>query len=98
MQSFHKRVTFGVFRAWRNLGVLPQGQVPSDEEFDSVNDLVTPMLEDLSAWNICFVPDLEAIEDEKFLALGHILADRKSSEFGAMGRSGLVRVHQYRKA
>ena len=76
-----------VFRALRNLGVLPQGQVPSDEEFDSVNDLVVPVLEDLSARNICFVPDFEAIDDEKFLALGHILADRMRSEFGAMGSS-----------
>ena len=74
-----------VFRALRNLGVLPQGQVPSDEEFDSVNDLVGPVLEDLSARNICFVPDFEAIDDEKFF--GHILADRMRSEFGAMGSS-----------
>ena len=71
-----------VLRALKNLGVLPQGSTASTEEYDSVDDMVVPTLEDLSARNITFIPDLEAIDDEKFIALGNILASRCRVEFG----------------
>ena len=74
-----------VHRALRNLGALPQGQNPSDEEYDSVNDLIEPLLAQLKALEIVTVRDPNDVEDEVFLDLGHILADAARSEFGNLG-------------
>jgi hypothetical protein len=71
-----------VHRALKNLGVLPQGQSPSAEEFNSIDALIEPMIEDLIARNIVFVESAEAIDDKYFLALGHVLAGLAQSEFG----------------
>lgn len=74
-----------VLRALKNLGVLPQGSTPSDEDYDSMDDLVTPLLEELSALNIVYVSDQEAIDDSVFLSLANLLADRARPEAGSEG-------------
>ena len=74
-----------VYRALRNLGALPQGQTPSAEEYDSVDDLVVPVLAQLKALEIVTVRDPDAIDDAVFLDLGHVLADAARSEFGNLG-------------
>ncbi len=74
-----------VHRALRNLGVLAQGQTPSDEDYDSVNDLMDPLFAELASREIVTVPDPEHIDDDVFLALGHCLAGAARSEFGVLG-------------
>jgi hypothetical protein len=71
-----------VYRALRNLGVLPMGQNPGAEENNSVDALIDPMIEDLIARDIVFVEDVDAIEDKYFVHLGHILAGQCAAEFG----------------
>jgi hypothetical protein len=71
-----------VHRALKNLGVLPQGQTPSAEEYNSVNALIDPMTEELIGRDIVFIESPEAIEDRYFLALGHVLAGQAAAEFG----------------
>lgn len=71
-----------VYRALRNLGVLPQGQTPSAEEYNSVDALVEPMIEDLIGRDIVFIESAESIEDKYFLSLGHVLAGQAAAEFG----------------
>jgi hypothetical protein len=71
-----------VHRALKNLGVLPQGQSPSAEEYNSVDDLVEPMVEDLLGRDIVFLESTEVFEDRFFLALGHVLAGQAAAEFG----------------
>ncbi len=76
-----------VHRALRNLGALPQGQNPSDEEFDSVNDLIKPLLAKLHSMDIVTVRDPNNVDDDVFLSVGHLLADAARSEFGSLGNA-----------
>jgi hypothetical protein len=71
-----------VHRALYNLGVLPQGQNPGAEEYNQVDALVDPMVEDLIARDVCFIESVDAIEDKYFLHLGHVLAGHSQSLFG----------------
>jgi hypothetical protein len=71
-----------VYRALYNLGVLPQGQNPGNEEYNAVDGLVDPMLEELIAKDVAFIEDVEAIEDKYFLALGAVLAGHAAPVFG----------------
>lgn len=71
-----------IHRALKNLGVLPQGQNPSAEEYNAVDAIVDPMIEDLIGRDIVFIEDVDAIEDQYFLHLGHVLAGQCAAEFG----------------
>ena len=71
-----------IHRALRNLGVLPQGQSPSAEEYQSVDDLIDPMLANLKERNVAMPIDADNIEDEFFLPLAHVLAAVAAPEFG----------------
>lgn len=79
-----------IHRALKNLGVLPQGQNPSSEEYNAVDDLVDPMLEDLIARDVVFIEDVDAIDEKYFLALGHVLAGQALSEFGMQNDPALT--------
>lgn len=83
-----------VYRALKDLGVLPQGQNPSDEEYDSVDDNVIPVLESLTARDIFYVQDEDAIDDSAFLALGRILAWACAAEFGLAADTALASLAQ----
>lgn len=83
-----------VRRALKNLGALPQGQTASDEEYDSVDDHVEPMLEWLSGRDIVYVADPDVIDDAYFLPLGHILASVCQAEFGAADDAALIALAQ----
>jgi hypothetical protein len=71
-----------VKRALKDLGALPVGQPPADEEYSSVDDLVDPVLENLAARDIFHVPDVAAIDDAAFMPLGICLAWKCAPEFG----------------
>jgi hypothetical protein len=72
-----------IYRALRNLGALPQGQAPAAEDYASMSDLVDSVLAELEAKDIIFIASADAIEDEHFLSLGHILAWKAAPEFGS---------------
>jgi hypothetical protein len=72
-----------IHRTLRNLGVLPQGQSPSAEESQSVDDLIDPTLAELKTRQVCLTDiDADNIEDEFFLPLGRIMAAAAAPEFG----------------
>ena len=77
----------------RNLGVLPKGQNPSAEEYNQVDALIDPMIEDLIARDIIHIQDVNAIEDKYFLHLGHVLAGLAQSEFGMQNDQALTARH-----
>lgn len=79
-----------VHRALHHLGVLPQGQNPGAEEYNQVDALVDPMLESLIARDVCFIEDVDAIEDKYFLALSHVLAGEAQSIFGMQNDAALT--------
>lgn len=71
-----------VYRALSDLGALPVGQTPSTQEYASVDALVDPVIESLSARDIYYVSDHQAIEDSAFISLGRCLAWAAAPEFG----------------
>jgi alpha-ketoglutarate-dependent taurine dioxygenase len=79
-----------VHRALKNLGVLPQGQTPGAEEYNQVDALIDPMIEDLIARDIVFIEDVDAIDEKYFLHLGHVLAGLAQSEFGMQNDPALT--------
>lgn len=79
-----------VYKALRNLGVLPQGQAPGAEEYNQVADLVSPMLADLTYRDIVYIDNEDAIEDKYFLALANVLAGVALSDFGMQNDQALT--------
>ena len=79
-----------IYRALRNLGALPQGQVPSAEEYQSISDILDSVLAELEALDIIYIEDAEHLEDEYFLPIGHILAWKAAPEFGAASDQALA--------
>jgi hypothetical protein len=72
-----------IHRALRNLGVLPQGQSPSAEESQSVDDLIDPVIADLKDRNLLlFDIDPDFIDEEVFLRLAACVAAAAAPEFG----------------
>lgn len=82
-----------VHRALYNLGVLPQGQNPGAEEYAQVNALVDSMLESLIARDICFIEDVDAIDEKHFLHLGDVLAGYAAPVFGMQNDPALAARH-----
>ena len=79
-----------IYKALRNLGVLPQGQAPGSEEYNQLDGLVDPMVEDLIARDICFIEDVDAIDEKYFLSLAHVLAGHALSDFGMQNDAALT--------
>ena len=71
-----------VAKALSNLGVLAAGQAVTAEDSDAMGALVTPVLEELSGEGVVTVPDQEAIDDNIFLPLARILAEKAAPEYG----------------
>ena len=83
-----------IHRALRNLGVLPQGQSPSAEEYQSVSDLVDSLIASLSAREVVHITDVDTLADEYLIPLGHCLAWSAASEFGAGADQALAALSQ----
>lgn len=79
-----------VNQALFNLGVLVIGQNAGAEEYNLVDGIVDPMLEELIGRDIVFVQDVDAIEDRYFLSLGHVLAGQAASLFGMQNDQALA--------
>jgi hypothetical protein len=79
-----------IYRALRNLGALPQGQAPAAEDYQSISDLIDSVLAELTVRDVIYIASADAIEDEHFLPLGHILAWKAAPEFGAGSDQGLA--------
>ncbi len=63
--------------------MLPQGQSPSAEESQSIDDLIDPTIEELRVRQVCLTDiDPDNIEDEFFLPLARIMAAQAAPEFG----------------
>src|SRR4029078_3043760 len=79
-----------IYRALRNLGALPQGQTPSNEEYQSISDLIDGMLAELAKRDIVYVKDVDHLSEHFLQPLGHILAWRAAPEFGSAADQALA--------
>ena len=71
-----------VHQTLRNLGALPGSQVPPDDDFNLVNNLIEPVSAMLRERDVYFLVDPDVIPDEAFLPLAHVLAAYSASSFG----------------
>ena len=70
-----------VTRALKFLGKLRAGQAPAAEDFQSVDDELDPLLENLNTRKIIYIPDPEDIDDAVFQPLARRLAGECAVDF-----------------
>jgi hypothetical protein len=82
MPDITKTRTDLIARAATELGVLPSGQSLSDEDRDTIDGLIDPLLLQLSFDGVVDVPDTDAVPSELFIALARLLANEAAPSFG----------------
>jgi hypothetical protein len=68
-----------------NLGVVAAGQSVSAEDSVIIVRRLQPKNEELNARAICYIPDLEDIEDAFFLPFAAVMAAELAGAFGIIG-------------
>lgn len=69
-------------RAATELGALPSGETLSDEDRETIDNLVDPLVMQLSLDGVVDVADTEAIPSEWFISLARLLANEAAPSFG----------------
>jgi hypothetical protein len=70
-------------RAGINLGLVQPGEALSSEDYNTLDNLVDPLVDQLSADNVIYVQDRDAIETELFMPLAAVLANYAGPSFGS---------------
>lgn len=72
-------------RAAQRLGVLGAGQSLSAEDAQIIGDQIEPVIEELSARRVVYIPDPDEIEDAYFNGLADCLAAAVAQDFALAG-------------
>lgn len=83
-----------VYKTLRNLGSLPQGQDPSDEDYEAVDYLIEPVSAMLRERDVYFLVDPDVIPDEAFVPLAHVMAAYCASDFGQQSDNRIMELGQ----
>ena len=83
-----------IYQALRNLGSLPLGQDPNDDDFEHVSTLVDVTVDDLRSRDVYFLPDVDSIPNEAYLHLAHCLAWNCAAGFGQHKDTNLYQLAQ----
>jgi hypothetical protein len=70
-------------RAGINLGLVQPGEALSSEDYDTLDNLVDPVIAQLNADHIYYVQDADTIDLAPFIPLAAILANMAGPSFGA---------------
>lgn len=79
-----------VHRALTELGRRYGGEAPDATDYQEVDDLIDPLIEQLMADNVVYVDDADAIEASIFLPLGRLLAVVAAGTFGESAITSLL--------
>lgn len=71
-----------IARALTELGKLVSGQNVEEDDEQTVDNLVDPLLRQLSIDGVVYVGDADAIDPEYFLPLARLLANEAGPSFG----------------
>lgn len=71
-----------VKQALKEIKVVAAGQTPSAEDAQTVDDVVVPVLSDLSKRKVYPFGDPDQIEDDAFVHLAIILGNQVAGQFG----------------
>lgn len=69
-------------RAAVELGALPSGQELSDEDSDTIENLVDPLVQQLAIEDVVTIEDTDQIPSEYFIPLARLLANESAPSFG----------------
>lgn len=64
------------------LGALGVGQAPSAEDRQDVDSRIQPMVQDLAARRVIYIPNTDEIDDAPFPYLVNLLAEHCAPKFG----------------
>lgn len=81
----------------KKIGVLASGQSPFAEDSERVEESIEPCLAYLSASQIAYVPNTNAIPNAQFNFIADILADFCKSKFGKAGSNDLTVIAEQAK-
>lgn len=71
-----------IHRALTELGRLYVGDAPTDEDYNTVEELIQPLVDQVNAMDIAYIDDIEAIEQKWFLPLARLVAIEACGSFG----------------
>lgn len=71
-----------VNRVLSDLNVVGLGQTASDEDFAAVAARVTTIAAELTARGVCYLPDVEAIDDALYEPLVELMTARIGASYG----------------
>lgn len=83
MTDFSKTRAQLIERALKSIGVLEPGEAPAAEDYDTVDDLVDPLIAQLAEDSIVYIQDTDAIDLTIFLPLARLLANAAGPDFGS---------------
>lgn len=72
-----------IHRALASIGALEPGDAPSPEDYNTMDSLVDPLISQLSADEIAYIDDDEAIDVALFIPLANLLANMGGPDFGS---------------
>lgn len=72
-----------IHRALAAIGALEPGEAPSTEDYDTMDNLVDPMIAQLSADQIIYIADTNEIPVEFFIPLANLLGNMAGPDFGS---------------
>lgn len=70
-------------RAAASIGVKEPGEALSSEDYDTFDDLVDPLISQLSADGVAYIENDEEIPNEYFVPLANLLANMAGPDFGS---------------
>jgi hypothetical protein len=79
-------------RAGINLGLVQPGEALSSEDYNTLDNLVDPVIDQLNGDNIVYIDDPDSIDPTVFLPLAAIVANQAGPSFGtAINDQALMR-------
>lgn len=72
-----------IHRALAAIGALEPGEAPSTEDFNTMDNLVDPLIAQLSADSVVYIDNPEEIPVEYFIPLANLLGNMAGPDFGS---------------
>ena len=83
MVDITKTRTQLIHRALAAIGALEPGEAPSTEDYNTMDNLVDPLIEMLLAEEIIYAFDSEEVPVELFIPLANLLGNMAGPDFGS---------------
>lgn len=80
---YHEDAEATDLQALASIGALEPGEAPSTEDYNTMDGLVDPLISQLSADEIAYIDDDDAIDVALFIPLANLLANMGGPDFGS---------------